>query len=121
MTTTEAEQIFTDWRSYMEIHDKLSKVFMGKLPESFLPYPIDEIEEALNIVAKRRFDNGDIDGSDRVRNTIMCLMAYVDDEEALESIGGLMVGMKKSPDLRKTALSNLSRTKDSWSKIKKKQ
>jgi len=62
MTFEDANKIFQDWQRYMEINNKLSKIFMGfSLPKSFLPYPMEVLEEAINIVAKAYSDNKDDD------------------------------------------------------------
>ena len=57
MTLNEALIIFKSWQDYMEIADKFFRLMLP-IPESFLPYPADILEEALNIVAKHYFANG---------------------------------------------------------------
>jgi len=59
MTTEKAEKIFKSWQEYMEIADKLQKILGPSIPESFLPYPPEILEEALNITAEKFFDAGD--------------------------------------------------------------
>ena len=58
MTKEEARIIFKSWQDYQEIGDRFLS-FMLRVPESFLPYPADTLEEALNIIAKDYFDSGD--------------------------------------------------------------
>jgi hypothetical protein len=60
-------------------------IFLSKIPESFLPYPQDTLEEALNIVAKRYHDIGDLKVSKNIQDSIASLGAYTKDEEALQS------------------------------------
>ena len=51
MTLNEALIIYKSWQDYMEIGDKFFRLMLP-IPESFLPYPADILEEALNIVAE---------------------------------------------------------------------
>src|SRR4030042_4110955 len=69
MTKEEARKIFKSWQDYMEIADKLHKLFCH-VPESFLPYPVDTLEEALNITAKDYFDSGDKEMSENIQRTM---------------------------------------------------
>jgi hypothetical protein len=56
MTPIEAEEIFKVWKEwYWPCHFLLDSVFGPGIPESFLPYPKDVLEEALNIIAKRYY------------------------------------------------------------------
>ena len=53
MTFSEANEIFKIWNQwYWPCHFILESIFIGKIPESFLPYQPFILEEALNIVAK---------------------------------------------------------------------
>jgi hypothetical protein len=115
MTFDEAEKVFNSWRSYVEISDKLSKIF-SKLPESFLPYPKDISEEALNIMAERYWNNGDKETSKAIQTIQATLCEYVKDEEALEQMARALDLTVKHPDLKQTILEVLKECKDSWLK-----
>ena len=114
MTFKDADKIYKDWKEYMEINDKLLKIF-SFIPESFLPYPIKTLEEAINIVAKSYFDEGDIKTSNIIKNSIGFLVPYKNDEKALEDI--LENYSLKNSKIRKIKLTNLKKAQDSWLKI----
>lgn len=116
MTFNEADKIFKEWQYYQEFHDKCFKIFMGSIPESFLPFPVKILEEALNIVAKDCFDRGDKKTSDLIANSIGFLLAYEDDAKAIEHI----LFKLKVPKLRDACLTNLEKARDSWLKHKAK-
>lgn len=118
MTIQEANKIFKDWQEYQEINDKLMKFFMfSGIPESFLPYPVEVLEEALNMVAKSYFDAGDHKTSKAVQETISFLLCYKEDEEALDAISNSTI--RKDPRIKESLLSNLRESRDSWRKFKK--
>lgn len=115
MTFEEAEKIFKFWEEYVEINDKMIKVFRS-IPKSFLPYPVEVLEEALNIMAKYYFENGDRRGAENIQGTMATLVYYKDDEEAIKDI--LESQKLKSPELRKLYIKNLKTACESWAKIK---
>jgi hypothetical protein len=118
MTFEEAEKIFKSWQGYMEIVDKLGKIFI-QLPESFLPYPSDILEEALNIVAKDFFDNGNKKMSNTIQETMSgYLTMHTDDEVALASMHHSLELMSKHPKLKETYLETLKECQDFWLKKK---
>lgn len=116
MTIEEAQIIFKDWQYFAEINDKLSKVFFD-IPESFLPYPIDMLEEALNMVAKQYFESGDKKTSEALQTSIATLLFYKDDVVALDSI--INSEMLKNQKLKDAFLKNLENSRDSWLEFKK--
>lgn len=84
MTIKEANKIIQVWGVYLEyMHGKLSLLFMAHIPESFLPYPQDVLEEAINIMAKYYYNVGDIKNADLLKNSIGPLMMYKGDKEAI--------------------------------------
>ena len=86
MTVDEASQIFNVWKDwYWPCHFILNSIFMSRIPESYLPYGQDVLEEALNIVAKDYFDRGEITSSRDIQAIIGALLSYTNDDEALES------------------------------------
>jgi len=119
MTDKEAEIIFKSWQEYMEIADKLEKFFYH-LPESFLPYPANVLEEALNIMAKRCFDNGDTKMADTIQTTIGgFLWTHIKDEEAIESMKGDLDMMLENPELKEIKLKQLKERAIHWGKNRK--
>lgn len=116
MTLKEANKIFKYWQEYAEIHDKLFQIFWGDIPESFLPYPVDILEEALNVVAKNYFDLGDYKASKAVKNTIGWFLLYKKDEEAIDNIVNKLT--LKDPKIKELLLRNLKRSRDSWAEFK---
>jgi hypothetical protein len=119
MTIDEANKIFKDWQEYQEINDKLGRFFMCGIPESFLPYPKDTLEEALNIVAKAYFDSGNRKISESIQETMATLIGYKNDEEVYDQITNNVVF--KDIKLRKAVLDNLKKARDKWTNFKNKQ
>lgn len=83
MTFEHADKIVTIYGRYLEYCSKITFVFLTKIPESFLPFPKDIIEEALNIMAEHYYKIGDMHGVNLMRETCAELIPYIDDEEAL--------------------------------------
>ena len=75
MTINEAQVIFKSWQDYMEIADKFKRLMLP-VPESFLPYPADVLEEALNIIAKHYFDSGNKKMSENIKGTMSYLLPF---------------------------------------------
>lgn len=118
MTSEEADKIFKSWQEYMEIVDKLDRIF-SQLPESFLPYPPEILEEALNIVAKRFFDTGDKKMSETVQETMSAFLTmHANDEDAIASMHQSLGLMLNHPKLKETYLEKLKECRDSWLKKK---
>ena len=85
MNIIEADKIFKNWSQwYWPCHFILHSIFLSKIPESFLPYPQDVLEEALNVVAKHYHDISDLKASNNIQESIASLCAYTKDEEALQ-------------------------------------
>lgn len=122
MKTEEAEKIFRSWQEYMEIADKLSKTLGPSLPESFLPYPTQALEEALNIMAEKFFNAGDKKKVETIEETKTgFLWQYEDDAVALESISKHLNLILKNPDLKKVKTEKLRETRDSWAKLRERK
>jgi len=118
MTITEAEQIFDVWRQwYWPTHIILESIFLGCIPESFLPYSQDILEEALNIVAKQYHDSGDYQTSNHIQTTIASLFEYENDEKALKQAADML----SNPELMEVFLLKISRYKMDWQNWLKKQ
>lgn len=133
MTIEEAKKIFDVWREYIEIADKLHSIF-HIVPESFLPYPADVLEEALDIVAKDYFDAGHKRMAENIQEMMsLHLMPYhitvvngeltstnkkPTDEEALGEMKKKLDLILSNPELKDAVLANLKRVRDSWLKQK---
>ena len=90
MTFIEADKIFKTWsRWYWSSHFMLHAIFISKIPESFLPYPQAIIEEALNIVSEYYHKSGVLQMSKNIQETMVGLLYYVKDEEALQQASEL--------------------------------
>lgn len=103
MKISEAYVIYEDWLSYQEIAEKLDKTFMTTMPESFLPYPVEILEKALNLVANHYESIGDIERAEQIRkNMALYLVGYFfkDDD-------GKMI---RKEDRDKVALLNMKKT-----------
>ena len=115
MTKEEVNRIFKGWQEYVEIADKLSKIFT-LIPESFLPYPKTQLEEALIIIAKNYTDSGDEKKSDAIKDTMaFWLSQYGNDGDAIESMTKKLNLMSKHPELKMDLIENLKKVRDSWS------
>ena len=134
VTLEEAQKIFKQWQAYQEIGDKLHTIF-NTVPESFLPYPAEILEEALNIVAKHYFDSGNRRAAKNIQEMMMLHMGglYLStnskgkttalnrpmgDKEALKEMKEQLDFIITNPDLLKAKLKNLEKSKDSWAKFK---
>ena len=130
MTFEEANKIFKDWKEYMEIADKLSRLFIV-VPESFLPYPVETLEEALNIIAKYYFDTGDKKASNNIQETMGAYLTgyylssdsndklvikdnMLTDEEGLRKMKRDLDFMLEHPELLEAKLESLKKARDSW-------
>lgn len=114
MTLEEAKKIYKSWQDFMEIADKFLKLFLP-VPESFLPYPSEVIEECLNIMSKYYFDSGDKKCSDLIQETkCLYLSRCKKDEEALVGMKKHLNFIFKHPKLTKTLIEKLHESRDSW-------
>ena len=116
MTREEAEIIFRDWQAYVEINDKLFQIFGPSIPKSFLPYPPDVLEKAMNIIANGYFEFGDGRTCTMIKENISIILSYKEDEEAIKNIvNGVRL---KHVELRKVFISKLQKSRDSWAKLR---
>jgi hypothetical protein len=122
VTKEEADRIFGAWQAYLETADRFSALML-KPPESFLPYPVDALKEASNIVAKRFFDAGDFKTSESIQSLIAFhLGGYftsevnrrMTDEEALVKMREQLDLILRYPDLMKALLEKLKESQQSW-------
>lgn len=118
MTAAEAETVFEGWQAYVEIADKLSRVF-SVIPESFLPYPKNTLEEALNLVAKRYFESGDRRMAHAIQEGMAAWLGGVkNDGEAIPLMAKELELMLGNPALAAARLKNLQDARNSWATFK---
>jgi len=111
MTITEANKIFKVWKKWCwPCHYILQSIFISKIPESFLPYSQDILEEALNIVAKQYHDAGDVKASKNIQETIVYLWLYTKDKAALQEASGIL----SNPKMMEAVLMHISNYKKDW-------
>ena len=116
MTKGEARKIFKSWQEYMEIADKLRKLF-SSIPESFLPYPKEILEEAINMVAREYFDAGDKKMVNTIETTLAgFLWIHKGDGEAIDGMYRDLELMLRHPDLKKIKIKKLIERKEFWLK-----
>lgn len=134
MTKEEAEIIFKSWREYQEINEKFNSLMLTP-PESFLPYPVTVLEEALNIVAKKYFDTGDQKMFEAINTTMGQLSSYYISTsedgkmivlDSIKSDEDMLKGMKKvidltlsNQELKETLLQKLKKAQNSWLEFRK--
>jgi hypothetical protein len=111
MTLNEADKIVHIWGKFVEyVSGKLFLIFGAQIPESFLPYPKDTIEEALNIIAEYHHKAGNHQLVKHLQETLAQLIMYVDDEESL------LRAAKNFNDLnwRKIFVPSLKKFQEDW-------
>lgn len=122
MAKDEVDRVFNAWQNYAETADKLFQLGITP-PESFLPYPLLILEEAINVVAKKYFDAGDKETSEVIqRHATLHLMPYyltplkkpMSDEEALEGMIKSLTQTFNDLALRSAILTNLKKSQSSW-------
>jgi len=84
MDFKEAQKITSNYGGFIEWnYSRFDTFFFTKIPQSLLPYSIENIEEALNIAAKSCHDEGDQKMVEAIQKTQMLLMSFIDDEGAI--------------------------------------
>ena len=66
MTKDEASKIFEAWQAHIKIFDKFTKIF-SVIPESFLPYRVEVLEKALNIIAEDYYTSGNLQAAENIK------------------------------------------------------
>jgi len=132
-----ARKIFECWQGYMETADRFHQLMITP-PPSFLPYPIEILEEALNIVAKEYSDAGDRKRASDIQEMMLTQLAsyhlktngadglgYTDlpmtDEEALKQMQRTLDLILGDPSLKDVILKNLKKSQESWMEFRSKQ
>ena len=113
MTFTEADKIVQIWVRYLEyVSGKVAMVFGVRIPESFLPFPKDVLNEALNIMSEHHLETGNQRRADLIKETAAELNAYVDDEEAVLQAAKLF----NDPKWREVMLPSFKEFQKKWIK-----
>lgn len=123
MTKEEARIIFQSWQDYMEIADKFFRLHLH-VPESFLPYPVEILEEALNIMAQEYFDVGDVRMSRMIQESMGGYLSgfynadgtKITDEESITNMKKMLDLIERDPELKKAVVKSLRESQDSWIK-----
>jgi hypothetical protein len=115
MTFDEADKIVLIYGRYLEYCSHILMIFGARIPESFLPFPKDTLEKALNIMAEHYHKAGDQHRVKLMQEVAANLPAYVDDEEALIRTAKLF----NDPKWRDAFLPVLKKSQLDWIKIHK--
>lgn len=114
MNIEDANKIVNVWGKYLEYcSGRLNMLFLnsgGKIPESLLPYPKSTLNEALNIMDRHYYDTGNKQGMTLMRETMMLLELYGDDEQAIQHAGEVFVDAQK----RKSIVSAIQDWQKTW-------
>lgn len=85
MSLESADAIRMDWAKFLELtNGSLMMVFIAAIPQSFLPYPKEAIEEAMDVSIQQFSKNGDDKAVELCKATLPFLDNYIDDKEAIE-------------------------------------
>jgi hypothetical protein len=132
-----AHTVFRCWQAYMETGDRFDKLMITP-PPSFLPYPVEMMEEAINVVAKEYLDAGDHKTANEIQEMAACHLAgyylkgassggvsasakCLSDEEALKEMRKTLDLLIENPSLMKTVLANLKASQTSWMESRRQQ
>lgn len=113
MDISEAKQIFDVWCKWVwPCHSMLFAIFRGGIPESFLPYPEDVLNEALTIMANYYYKCGNKEIAEAIigaRDYVVSF--YTKDEESVEM---LKKELLEIPGTQEALLESISRYKKDW-------
>ncbi|MGI6348258.1 MAG: hypothetical protein ACOXZ1_03660 [Patescibacteria group bacterium] len=117
MKFEEANKIFKEWIDFSEIGEKLTKFFLiSGVPESFLPYSRDVLENSLNIVAEHYFNVRDYEKSNLIQKSIALLAFFEKDDIVYDKL--VNSSILKEEKIKEAILNNLKKTKDCWNEFK---
>ncbi len=119
--------VFESWREYLETDERF-RILLLNPPESFLPYPLGVVAEAVNIVVKDYSDAGDVINAKMIKKLMGVRTDYfitASDGKLVAKESGtdeeMLVEMKESldsilgdPALKKTVLADLKKAQDKW-------
>ena len=113
MTFDKANKIVHIGGAYLEYcQGRLHSIFLSNIPESFLPFPKETIEEALNIVAEHHHNMGNQDEVKLLQKSMGWLLCYKDDEEAVLQAAKLF----NDPKWREAMLPAFKKFQKDWIK-----
>jgi hypothetical protein len=86
MDASRINQIIDAYGAFLESPEqkRLSRLFLTEIPESLLPYPKEEIKEALNVYIRHFEKIGKKDQAQAFNNVLTTLYTFVSDEEAIK-------------------------------------
>lgn len=126
MMIWEAQKIYNVWKEHIEILNKVNIIF-SVVPESFLPYPVETLEEALNMVIADYVASGNT----RMAENIKELMAghlggyfipngiKLTDEEVLIKMRDKINLILENSELKESLFDVLKDTQSSWIDFRK--
>jgi len=118
MTFIEADKIFKVWSQwYWPFHSMLYSIFSSNIPESFLPYSIDDLNEAITIIANHYNDIGDQESAELVYKSIDSLLFYKKDDDAFRQASKNM----SNSETKEIILTRITNFKKDWIKFLKEQ
>lgn len=133
MTKEEADIIFDSWKEYMESAEKFMALGITP-PQSFLPYPIETLNVALNMVAEEYFNIGDKKMVENIHETMgnhlssyflsfaegkaVSLDGPKTDEEMLVEMKERLEQLLENNDLKNMRLRKLKDTQDYWMRFR---
>jgi len=116
MTLEKAQKIVNIWGIYIEyFQSKLTILFRNHIPESFLPFPKETLEDAINIIAEYYHNSEDKKAVNVLEESACWLTTYVKDEEAILKTINFFNDKKK----RDAILPAFKEFQDKWIKIQK--
>jgi len=88
----------------------LLQIFVSNIPESFLPYPKNKIDEALSIIEENQEKSGKKEHAKAIKNTHAYLGYYIKDEKAFDEL----IENLKIPQMRDAIISNIKTFQKDW-------
>jgi len=111
MTFDEAKKIFEIWQKWFwPCHPMLNSFFLNSIPESFLPYPKDILNEALEIIREYCSERGNHKIANAIVISQVSLKFYDEDKAALE----LTLKNFSDPRFIEIALNKITNFKKDW-------
>jgi hypothetical protein len=108
MTIEQADIVRSEWGKFLEHENNiLMRLFLGKIPESTLPYPKDIIKDAIDTICNHPDINPEL--INVLNGTVPILETYIDDDQALDNA----ISMFSNEDYRKAAIGGLRKRWDS--------
>lgn len=111
MKVEHALKIVHVWGRHLDqIHGRLMMVFMMKIPESLLPFPLTIIEEAVKVLGEHFESEGRTKDLEDLRTGSVFLMWYIDDTLAIEEAAKNL----NNPKWRDSMIPGLRQVQQTW-------